>query len=172
VLALVSERPAHGWALAKEMSSSGEVGGVWSVGRPLVYRTLEQLQARQLVEPLAREQSIRGPSRELFAATEAGRMALRRWLAEPVDHVREIRSVFLLKLILIGRAGLETRPLLEAQRDVIATAVETLRRKFDVSEGSERVVNRFRLETASAVIDFIEALLDPEQRQPTAVPES
>jgi DNA-binding PadR family transcriptional regulator len=172
VLALLAERPAHGWALAKEMSPSGEIGRVWSVGRPLVYRMLEQLQARQLIEPHAREQSSRGPTRELFGATEKGRAALYRWLAEPVDHVREIRSVFVLKLILIRRAGRETRPLLEAQRDVIAPLIEALRLKLDASKGSERVVNRFRLETTRAVIDFIDALLDQEEPQPTTTPES
>src|SRR6476646_9965143 len=91
VLALLAEQPGHGWVLARQMTRTGDIGAVWSLGRPLVYRALELLDA-------------------------LGRDELERWLAEPVDHVRDVRSTFLLKLILIDRAGLDPEPLLEAQR--------------------------------------------------------
>jgi DNA-binding PadR family transcriptional regulator len=169
VLALLADAPSHGWALAREMSRNGEIGSVWSVGRPLVYRALELLEQRGLVEPVGRERGARGPNRELFRATEEGREALRRWLAEPVDHVREIRSLFLLKLVLIQRAGLGRRPLLRAQRAVTVPAVEALRARLGTSVGSERIVVRFRLESTRAVVDFIDALLDEEEGpQPSA----
>ena len=42
VLALLADAPAHGWALSKQMSRTGEVGRVWSMGRPLVYRALDE----------------------------------------------------------------------------------------------------------------------------------
>jgi DNA-binding PadR family transcriptional regulator len=35
-----------------------------------------------------------------------GREELARWLNEPVDHMREVRSLLLLKLVLLERAGL------------------------------------------------------------------
>ena len=164
VLALLADKPGHGWALAKEMSRSGEVGRVWSVGRPLVYRALELLEARGLVEPVGRERGARGPSRALFRATDEGREALRAWLAQPVDHVREIRSVFLLKLLLIVRAGMERRPLLEAQRAVIVPAIDALERRLLTSSGSERIFVRFRLESTRAVVDFIDGMLADEER--------
>jgi DNA-binding PadR family transcriptional regulator len=159
VLALLAEGPSHGWALAKEMSASGAIGRVWSVGRPLVYRALELLEARGLVERVGLERGARGPNRELFRATDAGRDAVRTWLADPVEHVREIRSVFLLKLVLVERAGIERRPLLEAQRRVVAPALEALRTRLRSSHGSEWIFVRFRLESTVAVLDFIDALL-------------
>jgi DNA-binding PadR family transcriptional regulator len=162
VLALLADRPGHGWALAKEMSRSGEVGRVWSVGRPLVYRALEQLEQRGLVEPIGSERGARGPDRALFRATDEGREALRQWLSEPVEHVRELRSVFLLKLLLILRAGMERRPLLEAQRAVVVPAVEALKVRLRRSSGSERIFVTFRLETTRAVIDFIDSMLAEE----------
>jgi hypothetical protein len=51
VLALLAEEPGHGWALAKQMAATGEVGRVWSTGRPLVYRVLDVLEERGLIEP-------------------------------------------------------------------------------------------------------------------------
>ena len=61
VLALLSDAPAHGWALAKEMSRDGEVGRVWAVGRPLVYRALELLESRGLIEPVGSERGRARP---------------------------------------------------------------------------------------------------------------
>ena len=159
VLALLADQPAHGWALAKEMSRNGEVGRVWAVGRPLVYRALELLESRGLIEPIRSEPGIRGPNRALFQATAHGRDELRRWLAEPVDHVREVRSLFLLKLVLIERAGLEKRPLLEAQRALTVPALAALEARLRQSVGSEEIFVRFRLETTRSVVDFIDGIL-------------
>jgi PadR family transcriptional regulator AphA len=167
VLALLADRPSHGWALAKEMSRSGEVGSVWSVGRPLVYRALELLEERGLVEPVGSERGARGPNRALFRATDEGRRALREWLAEPVERVREIRSVFLLKLVLILRAGMERRPLLLAQRAVVLPAIETLEARLRVCAGNERIFVRFRLESTRAVVDFIDAMLAEDAARTT-----
>jgi DNA-binding PadR family transcriptional regulator len=164
VLALLANAPAHGWALAKEMSRSGEIGRVWSVARPLVYRALDLLQTRGLIEAIGKEPGSRGPNRALFEATDRGREELGRWLAEPVDHVRDIRSLFLLKLVLIERAGLDSRPLLEAQRAQALPAIGALRRRLRTSIGTERVAVRFRLESTRAVVDFIDGLL----RKPVA----
>jgi PadR family transcriptional regulator AphA len=158
-LALLAHRPAHGWALAKELSASGEIGRVWAVGRPLVYRALDLLDQRGLIEPLGREPGARGPDRTLFQATERGRAELARWLADPVDHMRDIRSLFLLKLALSDRAGVESRPLLLAQRARAVGALSGLEARLQESAGAERVFVRFRLETTRSVVEFVDALL-------------
>jgi DNA-binding PadR family transcriptional regulator len=159
VLALLANTPAHGWALAKEMSRTGEIGRVWAVARPLVYRALEQLQSRGLIEAVGSEPGARGPNRALFRATEHGREELGAWLSEPVDHVRDIRSLFLLKIVLSERAGLSRQPLLTAQRAMMLPAVAALENRLRTSAGSEHVFVRYRLESTRAVVDFIDALL-------------
>ena len=160
VLALLANDPAHGWALAKDMSRSGEIGRVWSVARPLVYRALELLQSRGLIEAVGSERGSRGPNRALFKATDQGREELTRWLAEPVDHVRDVRSLFLLKLVLIDRAGLASQPLLKAQRRQTLPAIAALEKRLRASVGAEHVFVRFRLESTRAVVDFIDGLLE------------
>ena len=167
VLALLADQPAHGWALAKEMSRTGEVGRVWAIGRPLVYRALELLESRGLIEAIRSEPGIRGPNRALFQATAHGRDELRRWLAEPVDHVREVRSLFLLKLVLIERAGLESRPLLQAQRALTVPGLAALEARLRQSVGSEQIFVRFRLETTRSVVCFIDSML-AEPAKPAA----
>jgi DNA-binding PadR family transcriptional regulator len=159
ILALLAEQPGHGWALARQMARDGEIGSVWSLGRPLVYRALELLEERGLIEAVGLEPGLRGPNRTIFRATDRGRSELEHWLAHPVDHVREIRSLFLLKLILIERAELDPRPLLEAQREQVEPAVETLEARLVESTDTSQILIRFRLESTRAVLHFIDNLL-------------
>ena len=163
VLALLADAPSHGWALAKELSRTGSVGRVWGMGRPLVYRALDVLVARELIEPAGSERGARGPKRELYRATRLGRKELARWLGEPVDHVRDVRSLLLLKLVLLDRAGLDRRPLLEAQRRQTVAAVETLEARLRHSIGTENILVRFRLETTRSVVFFLDGLLSERE---------
>src|SRR5690349_3367145 len=107
VLSLLCERPAHGWPLVRALAAEGEIGRVWTVRRAVVYRTLDVLLERRLIEPAGAEESARGPRRTVMRPTRAGRAAVRRWLAEPVRHVRELRSLMLLKLVFAQRAGID-----------------------------------------------------------------
>jgi PadR family transcriptional regulator AphA len=162
VLALLCERHAHGWAIASQLTSDGELGAVWTMGRPLVYRSIDILAERHLIEAAGHEPGIRGPNRTIFRATEAGHDALRRWLREPVQHVRDVRSLLLLKLVFAERLGVDTRPMLEEQHDAIAEAVTALERRIDGSHGSEEILLRFRLESTRAVLRFVDGTLAAE----------
>jgi PadR family transcriptional regulator AphA len=157
VLALLAEQPAHGWALATALAPEGEIGSVWSLGRPLVYRSLEILDKRGLIEPAGLEASVRGPKRTVFQVTAKGRDEVARWLAEPVQLVHEIRSLLLLKLVFGERLGADLAPMLDAERALLAERAEALEARVEESAGAERVLSRFRLETARAALRFVEA---------------
>lgn len=160
VLALLCEQPGHGWALATKLAKDGELGTVWSLGRPLVYRSLEILQARGLVEPTGSEPGTRGPNRTIFSPTAAGRDAVTLWLSEPVAHVRDMRSLFLLKLVFTSRANVEPRPLLTRQREILAGAVEGFVGRTETLDETQAMLVRFRSESAGAFLRFVEGLLD------------
>jgi PadR family transcriptional regulator AphA len=169
VLALLCERPAHGWAIASKLTPNGELGGVWTMGRPLVYRSLEILEARSLIEAAGYEPGVRGPNRTILRPTPAGREALMRWLDEPVDHVRDVRSLLLLKLVFADRLAVDARPMLEAQHDANAASVVSLEERMAASRGTERILLRFRLESTRAVLRFIEGMLSAEHVSAEAV---
>jgi PadR family transcriptional regulator AphA len=160
VLALLCERPAHGWALAGQLVPAGELGSIWSLGRPLVYRSLDILDARGLIEPAGSEPGARGPNRTIFRATPAGSAAVQEWLQEPVERVRESRSVLLLKLVFADRRGVDSGPLLTAQHGSIAAAVESLEARVLTSTAADVILLRFRLESTRALLRFVDALLD------------
>ena len=73
--------------------------------------------------------------------------------------MRDIRSLLLLKLVLLERAGLDNGPLLVAQRELTAPAVAALEVRLRQSVGTEHMFVRFRLETTRSVVHFIDGLL-------------
>jgi DNA-binding PadR family transcriptional regulator len=160
VLALLAERPTHGWALAMQLGPKGELGSVWSLGRPLVYRSIDILAERGLIEPAGSERGLRGPNRTIYRTTCAGATALVQWLEEPVEHVRDVRSLLLLKLIFAERTGIDATQMLEAQHATVRDAVAMLEERMRSSVGSEAILLRFRLESTRAVLRFVEGLLD------------
>ena len=157
VLAVVSEQPTHGFAVAKALAPSGEIGRVWSLSRPLVYRALDHLVGAGLVEKGGVEPSVRGPARTSVRATPVGRRMARRWLNEPVGHVRDVRSLLMLKLLFLERSGLSPKRLLDVQREVLLPAAEALEQREQAVSGFERTLVQWRLESTRAVLRFLEA---------------
>jgi DNA-binding PadR family transcriptional regulator len=116
VLGLLAEGPSHGFAISKQLEPGTDVGRILTVRRPLVYRALGRLVDLGLAEPVHKEKSDHGPNRAIHRTTRAGREALQRWLDVPVDHVRDIRIEFLLKVALLKRGGRSPRKLIAAQQ--------------------------------------------------------
>jgi DNA-binding PadR family transcriptional regulator len=163
VLALVAEHPTHGWALAGKLAPGGEVGSVWSISRPIVYHGLDRLERASLIRSTGLERGGRGPHRVMFAVTPKGRKDLDAWLAAPVERVRDVRSLFLLKVVLAERAGVDPTALLLAQRSALLPFAAWLEAQLD-DGGSEipgeTTAVMFRLEMASAIMRFIDRLLE------------
>lgn len=158
VLGELAERPSHGFALAQLLEPGGPLGRVWSIPRPVVYQSLKKLLGAGLVEETATEPSERGPSRTILAATAEGRRLVRVWLDQPVDHVRDVRSLLLLKLALIERSGADSGPLLEEQRRRLETQRRSLTEALASAEGFDRVILQWRLSGSAATIDFLDAV--------------
>ena len=160
IVGLIAEQPQHGWSLIQKLKPDGEIGAVWSLPRPSVYRALETLQQRGLIEESRLERGERGPYRMVFQTTRQGRAALKAWLAAPVEHVREIRWLFLLKLVLAARAGIDREPMIRAQRAVLEPSVAALEEKLGQGSEAEDIYVRFRLDTTRAVLHFLDDLLE------------
>jgi DNA-binding PadR family transcriptional regulator len=158
VLSLVEEGPTHGFAVARAMAPGGEVGRVWAMRRPLVYRTLEQLEARELTRVAGTEASDSGPPRTLIAANGDGARMVGEWLREPVEHLRDARSELMLKLLFLDRRSADPAPLLAAQRAWLIAREGALRAELDEAEGFARTLALWRAENAAAAIRFVDAL--------------
>jgi PadR family transcriptional regulator AphA len=158
VLALVEEGPTHGFAVARALEPAGEVGRIWSMRRPLVYRTLDVLQERELTQTAGTEASTAGPQRTVIEVTSEGRKKVQAWLQAPVAHVRDARSELLLKLLFLDRRGLAPDALLDAQGERFREQERELRGVLDASEGFARTLALWRVETTAAAVRFVDAL--------------
>ena len=90
VLCLVSEEPAHGFAIAGLLAHDGSLGQIWHVPRQVVYRAARRLERLGLIMVSEKQPSRLGPDRAQLQATPAGRQAAGRWLREPTGHPRDI----------------------------------------------------------------------------------
>ena len=159
VLALVDEGATHGFAVARSMAPGGEVGRVWSMRRPLVYRTLEVLEGLELTQTAGTEASTAGPQRTLVEPTGEGRQRVAGWLAEPVEHVRDARSELLLKLLFLDRRDSDPAPLLAAQRERFHAHERQLRATLGEADGFARTLALWRVENTAAAVRFVDALV-------------
>jgi DNA-binding PadR family transcriptional regulator len=154
VLALVREQPTHGFPIAQLTASDGELGRIWHIPRPIVYRALTRLADAGLITEHGNEPG-RGPQRTIYAVTPAGRKAVRGWLETPVDHVRDVRSHLLMKLALLDRAGTDPAELLRRQRDVLAPIAQAMAAERPAPAGFEATLLAWRRANAAAAISFL-----------------
>ncbi len=89
VLTVLSQQPTHGFAVAQLTARHGELGRIWQIPRPVVYRAIGRLMEAGLVRPESVQPGL-GPQRTIYAATPQGREAAERWLDTPVEHIRDI----------------------------------------------------------------------------------
>ena len=156
-LGVLALGPSHGFEVARQLAADGEVGRVWTLTRPLVYRSLDQLGERGLVRAVGEEPGVAGGNRTILDVTSEGRAELRTWLSVPVEHLRDLRSELLLKLVLGDLNGVEARALLVRQRELVAEHAAAAARL--VEREPDDVVARWRRASASAASQFLDDLL-------------
>jgi DNA-binding PadR family transcriptional regulator len=161
VLCLVREAPTHGFAITRVLAEDGDLGQIWRVPKPVIYRALQRLEAFEFVVTVEVQPSSSGPARSLVDATNAGRRAATAWLTRPVSHNRDIRSELLVKLALLERAGADAGPLLTAQRQKLEPVAEALRARLAEAAGFDRTVTLWRCETVAATLRFLDAVREP-----------
>lgn len=150
-LGVLYDRPAHGWAIVKQLRPDGDIGRIWHLSRPLTYRSLDQLTGRGWVEPVGEEPGVAGPNRTILGATRTGRAQFRTWLRTPVAHLRDLRSELLLKLVFADQHGIDITGMLDEQRDIIDEHARAL-----AATHSDDVVAIWRTEATRAARRFLD----------------
>jgi PadR family transcriptional regulator AphA len=158
VLAALREEPRHGFAIAALTAPEGDLGRVWQIPRPVIYRALGRLAEAGLVQAGA-EEAGPGPRRTPYRITAQGCAAIDAWLEQPVEHVRELRSHLLMKLALLDRRHLDPTALLRRQRAVLEPVVVALAAESADREGFDAVLVAWRHAAAAAALGFVDNLL-------------
>ena len=159
-LTLITQKVTHGWAIGTMLATDGELGRIWSLSRPLAYRAIDGLVEKDLATRKGQEAG-RGRDRVILAPTAAGRRLSRAWLDRPVEHLRDVRTELLVKLVLRERAGLDNDALLVAQQAKFEPAIDAL----TSSSPNDDLVDLWRRESARAVRRFLDQALRPPDRR-------
>ena len=155
MLALISEHPTHGFAISRLTAPDGELGRIWHIPRAIIYRAIGRLEEAGLVASQAVEPG-RGPQRTIYAATAAGRRAAADWLDTPVQHVREVRSQLLIKLVLLGRAGTDPAGLLRRQKAILQPIASAITAERSQHKGFDATLLAWRRANAAATLSFLD----------------
>ena len=155
-LGILYDTPAHGWAVATRLRPGGDIGRVWNLSRPLTYRAIDQLAGRGWVEAVGEEPGAGGPNRTILAATRTGRAQFRTWVRTPVDHLRDLRSELLLKLVFADQLGIDLADMLDRQRAIVdGLATALAEQALDAPDAGD-VVHLWRSEATAAAHRFLD----------------
>ena len=116
LLALLCERPMHGYELAQTVKTDAALRAIWRIELSEVYFLLRKLLKQGAIVAEA-EAPGAGPRRVVYAPTPAGRIALEGWLTTPEKYPRNLRTA-LLTPRLLKEAG-------QPERLLIATDTPT-----------------------------------------------
>ena len=158
VLALITERPCHGFAVSKELETDPSLSAVIRARRPLVYRSINSLVDAKLIRETKTEPGDQGSPRVVYAATAIGKSTTTKWLNDTVDHPRDARIELLAKFVLRDRRGLKNRALAKRQRSAFAQQSKALLRESQKATDNVRLVSLWRLETINAMIRLLDAV--------------
>lgn len=154
VLGVIVDQPRHGYDVAAELTPGNALGDVWRLSRQLVYRALDRLDALGLADARRTEPGDAAPTRTVYGSTPRGRTELRSWLDTPVEHLRDVRGAFLLKLVLNDRLGRDRSTLVTAQREAFADLIDALACR----PSTDDVIGAWRHHSARAVQIFLDGL--------------
>lgn len=133
LLALLNERPKHGYQLKAEFEAA--TGGTWPLNIGQVYTTLQRLERDGLVGPAAADHD--DERQRPFQITAAGRAELDSWLTAPVDRDPPRRDELAVKLlVVIATSAADPATVLQSQRGAALQRLQRLTRlKRDAGEG-------------------------------------
>jgi DNA-binding PadR family transcriptional regulator len=158
VLGVLAEHPAHGFAISKALAPEGPVGRVLTVRRPLTYRALDRLVGSGLAAAVHTEPGEAGPERIIHRITPSGKRQLKRWLSEPVQHIRDMRIEFQLKVTLLNRSGQSPLGLVRAQRVVLRPTLAALDSTTDQLPDHLELWRQHNAAATDAYLRHLEAL--------------
>jgi len=102
LLALLDQKPMHGYELHQELRNNKGIPLVWNIKLSMLYAVLEKLEENGYLST----QIVEGetyPRRKCFHITDSGKDILQNWLITPVHRIRDFRQEFLGKLIISRR---------------------------------------------------------------------
>ena len=158
VLAIIGEKPRHGFAVSKELETDPSLSAVIRARRPLVYRSINSLVDAKLIRETKTEPGDQGSPRVIYAATATGKSTTTKWLNDTVNHPRDARIELLAKFVLRNRRNLTNQQLAKRQKKLFENQAAKLQVSANLATDDVRLVFLWRVENINAMIRLLEAV--------------
>ena len=130
LLALLAERPQHGYQLKTAFES--RTGGAWALNIGQVYTTLQRLERDGLIREVAAEGETR-----IYDLTPEGAYQATAWWTEPVERQAAPRDELVVKVAFaLSAPGVDARLVIQAQREASMQVLRDLTRGLSPSKVS------------------------------------
>ena len=159
VLALIGEKPRHGFAVSKELETDPSLSAVIRARRPLVYRSINSLVDAKLIRETKTEPGDQGSPRVIYAATATGKSTTAKWLNDTVDHPRDARIELLAKFVLRNRRAMNSKQLATRQRKLFERQAANLQVAANSATDDVRLVALWRVENINAMIRLLDVVV-------------
>ncbi len=171
VLGLIRERPTYGYELKSQLGGARGLGRVCPVEPAMVYAILRSLAGFELIDGEWDDSSRR---KAIYTITAEGARAFDRWLRQPAERMRDVRSDFLIKLFFALREDRAlARDLLRAQIAAVRGYEEEVTSQQDVPastvEEFDAIVLESKASAARITLEWLEQCLD-RLAEPSRVP--
>ena len=158
VLAIIGEKPQHGFAISKELDNDPSLAAVVRIRRPLVYRSINCLLDAKLIRESKIEPGDQGSQRVIFTVTSTGKLASNTWLNEVVYHPRDARIELLAKFVLRNRRNMKNQQLAKRQKKLFERQAAKLQVSANLATDDVRLVSLWRVENINAMIRLLDAV--------------
>ena len=163
LLGFLVEKPLHGYELHREVTDLKGFGIVWKLKIGKLYTMLNKLHSANLVTTTSYREGNR-PIRNEYYITANGEKTFREWLKKPVQHGRDFRNSFLLKLFFsLKQSKLDALNLITAQQQECVKwqrhFSEKLINQKNAKESStnfEEFVHRYRWTQVEAFLKWLD----------------
>lgn len=153
LMGFLRKEPMHGYEIHRQMSDPDGLGQVWHVKQSQLYALLTKLEENGYIDSDVEAQGSR-PPRKVYNLTQQGSVVYLDWLQHPVEHGREMRLNFLVKLFFAQLEGPQiVEQLLSQQR---TTCLQWL----DLSLQDHSPAGSFKWQSEQFRIGQIRAMLD------------
>ena len=167
ILGLLTQQPMSGYGIKRSLKSLS-----WLIDSPSfgsIYPALRALREDGLVTVEVAPRQGK-PPRKIYTITEAGRLALREWMDQPVTPGASLKT-FVMRLILannFSHTGLISH--LQQRRSQVAVHCATLNQIAEAMNGTidpgQRLAFAYGLALATAELAWLDSTLEQLSQQP------
>jgi DNA-binding PadR family transcriptional regulator len=162
LLGLLAKQPQHGYQLLEAFRDPNQLGEVWHLSTSQLYAVLKRLETQGLI--VGHEQtSPDAPTRIEYTLTNVGNRRLYEWLdAEPYASVRRVRVEFLSRLYIARALGLESKPLIDRQRNACERLCDEIRAEMHTRTEIGQMSLRLFLAQVEVILKWLDEIGDQD----------